>query len=346
MQSNRRDGFTLLEVMISTVLLLAMILVVTNLSKSGSDAERYAGRLNRATELGQEVVDDMRRNLSSSVRVFHSDAIGAAYANLLELSPAAPRIASRLPQLRSGGIFEREPAGQLYTGNTLVFARHAWTDTYVVNSGRSYQLDAYRVCAYYLRTAGDGLVPGSATGLDFVRYVSEPLIDSKQVDGITDPADLRDALQLLDAGRTMFDLGAQPEAVHTRVEVAWRMGEDPAAAGTLRQIDRGSWILVDNPLPPRQPTWRLQRDAARSHDGLLYRRHHSVATNWSPGAYAVGQFSLVDNSGQGFPHGFEVQVIGPASARQILLRLAVISLNRAGNRGWSRTEVIQDCRDI
>jgi hypothetical protein len=60
----------------------------------------------------------------------------------------------------------------------------------------------------------------------------------------------------------------------------------------------------------------------------------------------VGIFSRVDNTLPGFPHGFEVQLIGPAAARQLLIRLAVVSINRAGHRAYARNEVIQDCRDL
>lgn len=336
-------GYTLLEALISATILLSMILVVTTLSQSGSEAERYAGRLTRATEVCQEVVDEMRRNLAASVRVFHDDAIGSGYVSRLEFAPGAPRITSRLPKLRSRGVFERESSGSLFTGNGLSFASHAWSDSYVTNSGRTYNLDVYRVYAYYLRLDGDGLVPGEATGLNLSRFVSEPLVDGKQVDAITDADDLIDVLSLLSSGRTSV---AQATPVRPPLVVAWLLGEDPSVAGTLRQIDTTSFSLSLTPLAPRSSSWTLLRDVGRSSDGMLYLRHHSVATNWSQPAYGVGRFSVVSNSGQGFPHGFEVQVIGPSAARQVLLRLIVVSTNRAGHTAWSRTEVIQDCRDI
>ncbi|HLU39518.1 MAG TPA: hypothetical protein VK081_09040, partial [Planctomycetota bacterium] len=313
---------------------------------SGSDAERYAGRLARATEIGQELMDDMRRGLHSSVRVFHNDAIGNAYASILELSPTAPRIASRLPLLRPAGIFEREPVGTPYTGNMLLFARHAWTATYVTSANHEYNLDVYRVYSYYLRSDGEGLVAGSPIGLNFCRFVSEPLVDGKQIDAIADSTDRQEVLRLLDTGRTTFDVMVQPDPVHTRVQLAWRLGEDPTVPGTIRQIDTGTWTLSTTPLAPRTAPWRLQRDPDRSSDGLLQYRHHSVATNWSPQAYGVGVFSRMDMTGDGFPHGFEVQLIGPASARQVLLCLAILSVNRAGHRAYARSEVIQDCRDL
>ncbi len=342
MHARNEKGYTLLEVLISSVILVSMVLVVSSLSQSGSEAERYALRLTRATELGQEVMDDMRRGLASSVRVFHNDAIGTAYYGMIETTTASPRIASRLPMLRSNGIFEREPVGSPFTGNNLMFARHAWTDVYTVGSGRTYSLDVYRVYSYYLRADGDGLVVGSPIGLNFTRFVSEPMADGKQIDNVTDPTDLRDLLQLLNDGQAS---SAGP-VVHPSVAVVWRMGEAPSLVGTLRQIDKSAWVLVNNPLPPRNAAWRLQRDPARSNDGMLYYRHHSVATNWSPPAYGVAQFGRIDSSGQGFPHGFEVQLIGPAAARQFLIRLTVLSINRAGHRAFSRGEIIQDCRDI
>lgn len=343
---DRQSGYTLLEALISATLLLSMILVVTTLSQSGSEAERYAGRLTRATEVCQEVIDEMRRNLSASVRVFHDDAVGTGYMSRLEIAAVAPNITSRLPELRSRGIFERETAANPFTGNVLGFASHAWSDSYSVTSGRSYNLDVYRIYSYYLRQDGDGLRVGQATGLNLSRFVSEPMVDGKQVDAITDPADFAEVLTLLLQGRTDVDAVAQPQPIHPPLTVVWLLGDNPATSGTLREIDPTLLALSNTPLPPRANPWTIQRDTGRSSDGMLYLRHHSVATNWSPGAYGVGRFSVVSGSGEGFPHGFEVQVIGPSAARQVLLRLTVLSTNRSGHAAWARTEVIQDCRDI
>lgn len=339
-------GFTLLETLIATVILLMMVFLVATLSDSGSAAQRYAGRITRATELGQDIVTEMRRLVASSVRLFHDDVDGRGYLGIVDLPFSSTRLAGRLPRLRSMAIFERE-SGTPITGNILLFARHAWTDTYAcLTSGNSYGLDVFRICCYYLRPDGDGLVPGSMLGLNLCRYTSEPMVAGEQIDAIADVGDRAEVLQSLLAGRTTADTIAQPDPIHSVVQVVWRVNGSPTAPGTLREIDPGTLTLSDNPLPPRPSTWVIARDLAHTDAGLLQFRHFSVATVWSPDSFGVGRFSQVATTGEGFPHGFEVQAIGPAAARQVLLRLTIVSTVRASLPAWTATEIIQDCRDI
>lgn len=339
-------GFTLLETLIATTILLMMVFMVATLSDSGSAAQRYAGRITRATELGQDIVTEMRRLVASSVRLFHDDVDGRGYLSIVDLPFSGTRLAGRLPQLRSMAIFERE-TGAPITGNILLFARHAWTDTYAcLTSGNSYGLDVYRICCYYLRPDGDGLVPGSMFGLNLCRYTSEPMVAGEQIDAITDAGDRAEVLQNLLKGRTTADSIAQPVPIHSEVQVVWRVNGAPTALGTLREIDPGTLTLSDNPLPPRPANWVIARNLPLTNDGLLQFRHFSVATVWSPDSFGVGRFSQVATNGEGFPHGFEVQAIGPAAARQVLLRLTIVSTVRSSLPAWTTTEIIQDCRDI
>jgi type II secretory pathway pseudopilin PulG len=344
----RRDqsGMSMLELFVTMVILVIMIYIVTNLSLSGSDAQRYAERLTRATELNQDLIDEMRRELGSSVRIMHNDAVGNAYANIIDLSPAAPRITSILPTLRPTGIFELEATTGVATGNQLMFARHAWTDRYTCNSTRAYRLDVYRIVCYYQKNEDGGPQPGSATGLNLCRFVGEPMVDATQVTSITDATDFAEVLQLLDDGRTTFDLVTQPEPIHDRVELVWLLGADPGVADTFRQIDPSSWTLSSTPLPPRNIAWRVLRSDALSSDSLLFYRHHSVATNYSPVAFGIGRFGRRRDTGDGFPHGLEVQVIGPAAARQVMLHLTLVSSSRQGRPAFSQIQAIEDCRDI
>ena len=80
--------------------------------------------------------------------------------------------------------------------------------------------------------------------------------------------------------------------------------------------------------------------------GLLADRHHSIATNFAPPGHGVASYGLVDATGDGFPHGFEVQVVGPSSARQTLLHLVVTSTNRRIQYAWSDVQIVIDTRDV
>ena len=69
-------GFSLVELLVGAVLLTTMLYAVATLSVSGTAAADLAQRMTRISEVSQEIVDDMRLELVSSVRVFGNDAEG------------------------------------------------------------------------------------------------------------------------------------------------------------------------------------------------------------------------------------------------------------------------------
>ncbi len=337
---DKRGGFTLVELMVSSAVLISLIYFVTALSQSGSRAQRYAERVNRVTEITQDLVDELRQELTSSVRLFHNDTLGAAYLSRLDYAQAKAPIAFRLPTLNTGGIFEQETVATPRSGNALLFARHAWTATYTVPSSNEYQVDVYRIAHYYLADENGGPQPGRPDGLNLCKWVSEPLVDGDQIDKVTDPTDQRDLL------RSLIQQDPDDDGiVHPKVEVVWLRGEDPAVTGTLRHI-QNTGTLSNNPQAPRSSPWDFKRDPKWSSNSLLFYRHHSVATNFAPAGYRVGRFSVVSTSGAGFPHGFELQLIGPSAARQLLVRLILCSTNRTGPAAFAEIQAVLDARDI
>ena len=85
---DRQSGYSLIELFISSLLLGMMIFAVSTLSLSGSQAQEYSRRLTRVTEITQEVLDDLRLELVSSVRLFSDDAEGYSNLALLDLDGA------------------------------------------------------------------------------------------------------------------------------------------------------------------------------------------------------------------------------------------------------------------
>ena len=216
-------GFSLLEALVSATILMTMVFVVSTLSMSGTNAQKYSERVGRVTEISQDLVDEIRGHLQSSVRLFHDDAIGAAYRNLLALPAAPVPLNSSLPRLEAAAIFERDPAVGGKTGNQLLFAKHAWTTEFECASSNRHRIDVYRVVCYYLAIEDAGPQPNSAVGLNLCRFVSEPLADGKQIDRIPDPADQIEVLEHLRDGTPGADGRTFPP-----VAVVWRLGDAPA----------------------------------------------------------------------------------------------------------------------
>ena len=342
MQNSRcgTGGFTLLEMMLALIVLVTLIFVVVQLAFRTSDAQRYATLLNRSTEINQDLLQGMRSDLLSSVKLFQNDAKGNAYLDVLDMTLATPAINSTLPTFNDTGVFGQEPGTGVLTGNTLMFAKHAWTAEYECLSGNIYMLEVYRIVRNYLAEADGGPQPSSPLGLNLCRWVSEPMVDGNQVDAITDTTDRAEILDNL--------LNRFPDVngkTHVKVEVVWKPGQDPVMLSTFRHIGLGGF-LSSAPLAPRAAQWKILRDPKQSSNGLLHFRHFSVASNYSKPSFGVGRYSVMSSAGDGFPHGFEVQIIGPSSGRQVLLQLTVVSTVRRGLPAVSSFRVVVNTREI
>lgn len=336
---SRQGGFTIVELVVVAALLGLLIHSLATLSSSGGDAQQYANRLNRATELTQDLIDQVRAEMVSSVRVFGDDAEGAANLDLLDLDGQPARIAgARLPTIRSDASIRKDVAGDEITGNSLFFARLAWTDRFRCTSSNEYLVDVYRWNYYYLTEEEGGPTAGTAIGLNLIRFESEPLVDASSLDRIANATDRAQVLAHLQAG-TADATGV----ARARCYVVWRRGALPATAGTLRGI-QAAGTLSDSPTDGRG-AWAILPSEGQLR-GLLSYRQHSVATNFAPGGYGVGRYGVVDAAGNGFPHGLEVQVVGPSNGRQTLFHLVVAATNRRGQRAWSDVQVVIDSRDL
>lgn len=334
-------GYSLIELVISSALLAMMIFAVSTLSLSGSQAQEYARRLTRVTEITQEVMDDMRLELVSSVRLFSDDAEGNGNLELLDLDGApSPLVSSRLPTVSVGETIRTDSVGAEMTGNSLFFTKLVWSDRYVCESGAEHLVDVYRWVYYYLTLEGDGPQAEHPIGLNIVRVETEPLIDGAAVDRIEDADDRAELLLHL--------LNGTPDATgqeHAPVQVVWLRGGLPTVSGTFRQIDPLNGSLTATPLLPRPNPWRVLRDEPIVR-GLLSYRHHSIATNFAQPSFGVATFGLRSFEDEGFPHGLEVQVVGPSSARQVHLHMVVSSTQRTGRFAWSDMQLTVDARDL
>ena len=335
------DGYSLIELVIASSLLAMMIFAVATLSLSGTQAQEYSRRLVRVTEVTQEVLDDMRLELVSSVRMFSDDLEGNGNLALLDLDGApAPLQSSRLPNVSVGETIRTDTIGAEITGNSLFFTKLVWSDRFICESGNEYLVDVYRWVYYYLTTEGDGPAAGTPIGLNLVHVRSEPLIDGASIDRITDATDREEVLLHL--------LQATPDAngiTHAPAEVVWLRGDSPSVSGTFRQIDPLDGSLTVTPLLPRPNPWKVLREEENIR-GLLSYRHHSVATNFAQDSFGVGRFGVEAAADGGFPHGLEVQVIGPSSARQVHLHLVVSSTQRTGRFAWADMQLTVDARDL
>jgi prepilin-type N-terminal cleavage/methylation domain-containing protein len=346
MQSNTRSGFTIVEVLVAAAILGSLMIMLTSLAQSGADASDYSRRLNRVTEVDQDIVDGMRMDLVSSVTLYGRDALSAAHYNSIDLTAwPRPIDTSLLPRVAPTEelIADATQPATPKTGNELFFARRAWVDFYrVPTSGRSYMTDVYQWVLYYLTKEGVGPRRGTPDGLNLVRWVSEPLADATRVLGIADPTDRRELCDHLYRGT--------PDAngeLHEPLQMLWTRGANPTVVGTFLEIDPGnSYNTTTLALAPRAFPFKLQPFRRLQAQGMLAYRHHSVASIYAQTDHNVCLYGIQSTSLDGFPHGFEVQIIGPSAARQVVVRLFLVSTNNRGLRANAVMQTVADCHDI
>ncbi len=339
---HRAAGFTIVEMMVAATVLLTLTMLVTQLIISGQSAHKYANRLGRITDSTQRVMDDVRRDLRSAVRIFGNDALGLSYSSRIgSWLGFEPIRSTRLPTIAATSGFSKDQPSAEKTGNELLFARHAWSDSFLCATGKTYRVDIYRLVRLFLKVEGSGPTT-TGGGLNICKWTSEPLASSAQIELIESTADREDVLIHLLSG-TPDQSGME----HDRVSVVWKFGDDPTTTGTMRhiQID-GS--MSDTPQSPRNSTWEFEVSEHLSDPGMLFPNRHSITANTARFNHGVSKFSLRDDtagSGAGFPHGLEFQVVGPPSARQVMVHITTISTNNHGLKAHFDVQVIMNVRE-
>lgn len=342
MTTSAEAGVTFLELIIAVAMIVVIAFMTMAMSKTGADAQDYAQRQRRVTEVTQSISDRVREDILASVKLFSNDTLGNAYVTSLldRTGIPAPLGDSRLPTIEDFGIFDAEGGtGGTVTGNQLLIGRFAWSDEFETLSGEVYRIDVYRIVHYYLGAIGTGPAAGSPGGIDIIRWVSEPIADASQIEAIADPVDQAEFCEhLRTASADRFGV------VHAPVEMVWLVGGTPGVAGTLQQITAGG-TLEATPQSPRSGAEHvILPDLDLSDTGMLDPRHHAVASNFAPASCRVSEFADQSMTGDGFPHGFETQIIGPTSARQILIHLSLVS-SRSGRLATQNIQQVVDARD-
>jgi len=328
-------GFMQVEMFIVSVLLLVMSGAVAMMVIRTQRAQNYVERNASVTTGAQDVIERMREDVSSSARLFQGDADGIAYLTGLDRASLPGLSSARMPKLDPTGTFRKDAVGLEKTGNVLLFAKHDRTDTFDVGTIASpefVRVNVYRLVCYYLRKVPP-VSSDQPAGMDIARWVSAPLVDLDQVEQVEDVAKRAQLLMHFYDGTNPVD----PMLPYPAARILWR--PRAAFATAFKEIDAGGNIV--DPMSGFQ----VASDPGRTRRQFFGYRHLAVAQNSDGPGRGLCQFALQDDSGDGFPHGFEVQIIGTASARQVLLRLVVTSAGIGVDRSWIRVQSIVDARD-
>jgi type II secretory pathway pseudopilin PulG len=325
-------GLTLIEVMITLTVLGFLLLVVARSQVTVSDANSALHGVNRIALETQTAVANIHKDISTARKLFQDDVQGRSYLAALGTMDLPAILSTRLPVIGPLAEFSKDDPATPLTGNCLLMAEEMTpNDTVVDVAGvpTTYRVNIIRLVAYYLTRYDRPLAPGLSR-FDLVRWESQAFVDHTTLTAITN-ATTRQAVvaNLTDNARIYYSWDILKNANLAFFE----LGNDVAATA------ENPFSIPASPLNERAPK------------GLFANARASISSNnTSTGEAQIPKFAValdpsVDINGIGFPHGFEVKIVGPSGARKVLVRV-VADIQRGMSVVRSASETKGTMRDL
>lgn len=314
----RTGGFTLIEVVIVTVVITFLTLLITESLRNLSTSQSFTEGQARLGDVADRVVRGVERDATFSVRIFAADAEGLAYLDRLDLAAASFTPGSRLPMLTTRGYFQQDvPGSDPETGNVLVIGKALETSVVDISplgdGSDPVRVDLLQIVCWHLVRTAEG-------NLDLARWGSVPLAR------YADLAQIQPESRRMEVAARLYEQGTR---------FAW----DPGAAAAVAFYDLSDtgWIT------PMSLAAKVPGDPAEAKRDLLRPLRTYVAPNASLASVDVPLYAVPEANG--FPGGFEVKLDGPPSGKLLLIRL-VVSRGRPGQvRNFAAVTRFVSCRD-
>lgn len=332
---SREAGFSVIEVVMVMAGLAALGVMFGETMIVSLGADRYVSAFNAAATKGQRSSNEIEEDLTAARRVYSNDAEGRAYAAATEaFGPSRPNgipkplLTSLLPLTDPLGTFAPDTQARQTTGNSLLFVREqgsAVVDTEEGPVARSLRFDLFRFVGYYLTKKPGPTVGGNPDRLDLIRWQSVPFASLSQANGIFDPVERAEALATLRADfgvGHLWDAGQPVEIAFYAVDVDGSVSVSPESEFTIRS------------------------DAAQPARAFFLDKRSSVAWNGGETQVPVPKYGYRHDASDGFPHGFELKIIGQAGSRQMLVRLALLGWTPPGHTAYADSTVIVPIREF
>jgi prepilin-type N-terminal cleavage/methylation domain-containing protein len=328
MKHNKISGFTLLEVMIVlTLFSMVMIASFELISSINSSSELMQGT-SFMTEWGQKAIDRINLDVTQSRMIYENNSIGVAYQGRLQIEAAYPVLTGTLlPKVDSTGTFRLDTT-VTRTGNALLFIQEMTPFSTTIGSTLR-RVNIYRMVYYYL-SPNNNSFGGRSSSLRLVRWQSKEFADYEQITAMSAVISRQTIANALynERGITYY----------------WLPRNTPDTAFYEYDTDDIDDDDDDNIDDDPNALYVMQKERSDSVIGLL--GFGSSSISWNKTAtftvpVTVPKFAIADQTGTGFPHGFEVQIIGPTGARQVMVRLVIayFMASKMTLLGWESTTI-------
>jgi hypothetical protein len=297
-----KAGTTLVEMLIAMICLGIISLATYELIVRTQTINATLNAWNLLTEWGQTAINTISVDLTSGRVLYQDDAVGQTYISQLESDTAYPMLSTRtLPLIDASGDFGRDTSISR-TGNALLFAVEAPPFiTTPLDVPR--RVDVYRLVCYYLSPVNKPIGKMSSS-LRLVRWESKEFADYQQVMSMSGATRTNFVINLYyERGIRYLWIGRNlPDNAFYAIDEYGDISGSPEAYFTIPK-DSLTNVINSLGLGSASISWNSSDDF------------------WPPDT--VPKFANGNSVGNGFPHGLEVQIIGPSGARQVMVRLVL-----------------------
>ncbi len=311
--SHRARGTTLIEAMIVVAIFSFMAYCVYALVSSTVILSVHSQAWGELTEWAQQGVNKVSGEVPMARRIFRNDAQGNLYLAALEPPVDYPMIGNvKLPVPKDLGTFRADTVGDEQTGNVLLLCKQQPVFQTTLGSGVTRRIDVYTLVLFYPSAVNLSMGPYTRS-LVLARWESIEFGDYLEITGLA-------AGEKAEVVRNLYqDRG---------VRYLWDVAQDPDQAffgiDGFGNVDA---VPIATLNPPGDSNRKVIAALGLGRSSLSWNRTNQA---WIP--QVVPLYAIADPLGDGFPHGFEVQVIGPTGSRTILVRMSVaryIELDRS-----------------
>ncbi|MCX7795387.1 MAG: prepilin-type N-terminal cleavage/methylation domain-containing protein [bacterium] len=296
-----KPGFTLLELIIVLAITSLVIPIIYGISEGVVFSTTALTATNDIKLINQKLISDIKIDVVQSAMILDDNS---SYKNMVSLnmpSNFTQLNRNKLPIINETGSF---PPNSANVGNVLFMVRYLNPIDVTVQIGsnsKSYRLDTYRFVYYFLAKDNSYKIKERNPIVLLRAQSREIYVDYLSINNITDNNEKKALVTSL-YNRDM------------------RYAIDLRSAKFYELRDNGNISLVNN--------HQIQMDSSIASKNFRVNTYPTGSVYYAMGYNGMGsipKFANVDNTGDKFPNGFEIAVVGPRSSRDVLIRSVVVA---------------------
>ncbi len=357
-ESNSEKGFSLIEALVTLVILTVVILMLYELMIGSMKATMFVESRNDLEIIAQRTVNAIQTATMQSRIIHQENPLGQAYRDLLLASdlqwPIYPD--SRLPVAdpNTSALLDPDTSSETFVGNEMLLVRAMEpvpilydhdNDGSVTTPDIPFFVDRYRLEFYFLSLNTARNFNGSGSFLDLIKAKGPDFADYFQLSTTFPGLSAAQRTQIAAGLAALVPPGGPgplTEMERVRMEIdgpitqAWDPAQDPTAAppnNAFYDLDgAGNFTAaVVSTLDLKKQSMVPEFSKGK----ITGKMEYSVATNSDTpvGGGRFGPLKILDQVPLfgykviNFPAGFEIKIIGPTGARSVWNRLVLCSEN-------------------